>query len=506
MRYNPIPGTDEDLTDYRGSIVHLTPGTTYEIQLALTGTTTTARLTARTWSEVFPVGETIRLGNRGTPLKITESGVPGAYRLYDGRGATIDVQHREDACITLNASYVILRGLTLKGAGAANRTPKGTIGAVAIEGGHDIVIEDCDISDWGRLDPATGFGKDYDAAIYSRSATLERLIIQRCKLHHPRYDGSTWYEPKYPTHTQGPQCISLFDTGGNHVIRYNECYSDLEHMYNDVIGGGSNGSYRGAPGPDSDLYGNLVSHGWDDGLEVEGGSRNVRIWDNYITQCMMMVGNAPASIGPLYIWRNVVSHNQAQPGAGGGNFLKMGFADGEDWMTGHMYIFHNTLFRSDDWLPTGGLGGNRIVKHTVSRNNLLHVRSPRDYSVSANQRNEDNDFDYDLYNGRIAVGQEAHGVRGEPVYSPDAGFDQAIRTGHFQLVPNSPGVAAGQVIPNFSVGFTGGTPDIGRTSVALLPSDMVCTPASLPGSLDLLGGQGWSHRAARAATSWQGRQ
>ncbi len=56
MRYNPIPGTDEDLTDYRGSIVDLTPGTTYEIQLTLTGTTTTARLTGRTWSEVFPVG------------------------------------------------------------------------------------------------------------------------------------------------------------------------------------------------------------------------------------------------------------------------------------------------------------------------------------------------------------------------------------------------------------------------------------------------------------------
>ena len=73
---------------------------------------------------------------------------------------------------------------------------------------------------------------------------MERLIIQRCKLHNPHYDGSTWHEPKYPTHTQGPQCITLFNTGGNHVIRYNECYSDLEHMYNDVIGGGSNGSYR----------------------------------------------------------------------------------------------------------------------------------------------------------------------------------------------------------------------------------------------------------------------
>ena len=79
----------------------------------------------------------------------------------------------------------------------------------------------------------------------------------------------------------------------------------------------------------------------------------------------------------------------------------MGFADGEKWMTGHMYIFHNTLFRSDEWLPTGGLGGNRIVKHTVSRNNILHVRSPQDRSASEAKQNVDNDFDYDLYNGRI---------------------------------------------------------------------------------------------------------
>jgi hypothetical protein len=42
MRYNPIPNTDEDLADYRGSIVHLTPATTYEIQLTLAGTQTTA--------------------------------------------------------------------------------------------------------------------------------------------------------------------------------------------------------------------------------------------------------------------------------------------------------------------------------------------------------------------------------------------------------------------------------------------------------------------------------
>ena len=175
----------------------------------------------------------------------------------------------------------------------------------------------------------------------------------------------------------------------------------------------------------------------------------------------MMIGNAPASIGPLYFWRNVVARSQSQPGAGGGNFLKMGFADGEQWMTGHQYIFHNTLFRADEWLPTGGLGGNRIVKHTVSRNNILHVRSPNNYSASENKQNADDDFDYDLYNGRIPKSQQAHGVRGEPVYAANAGFDPATKTGRFQLAPDSPGAGAGQPIPNFSDGYTGRAPDVG---------------------------------------------
>jgi len=461
MRYNRIPKTDEDLADYRGSIVHLAPAATYEIQLTLAGTQTSAKLTATTWSEDFPVGETIRVSDRGTPLAITESGTPDAWRVYDGRDATVDVCHQHDSCITINASCVILRGFTLKGAGAADNAGRSPIGAIRIEGGHDMVIEDCDVSDWGRLNPKTGFGFNYDSAIFSGSATLERLVVQRCKLHHPRWDGSTWYEPEYPTHTMGPQCITLFNTAGNHVIRYNECYSDLEHMYNDIIGGGSNGSFRGSPGPDSDIYGNIVSHCWDDGLEVEGGNRNNRIWDNYITQSMMMIGNAATSIGPLYIWRNVCARSQWQPGASGGYFLKMGFAGGEHWMTGHQYIFHNTLFRSDDWLPTGGLGGNRIVKHTISRNNILHVRTPQNRCASEAKQNVDNDFDYDLYNGRVPQGQETHGVRGEPVYTTGAGFDPATKTGRFQLAPSSPGAGAGQPIPNFSDSSTGPAPDIG---------------------------------------------
>ena len=397
LRYNPIPGTDEDLADYRGSLVHLEPGTPYEIELALSGTSTIARLVASTWSEKFPEGPVLRIPGGDAPLTVEESGTPQAWRVYDGRGSTIDVRHQHDSCIV--------------------------------------------------------------SAVLCRNPRVKRLVVQRCRIHHPAADTNNWHEPRYPTHPGGPQGITLFNTAGNHVLRYNECWSDLDHMFNDILGGGSNASYVGSPGHDSDIYGNFVSHAWDDGLEVEGGNRNVRVWGNYITQTLMSIGNAATSIGPLYIWRNVVGRCQARPGEGGGNFLKMGFAGGEEWMTGHQYVFHNTLFRQDEWLPTGGLGGSRIVKHTVSRNNILHVRSPRDFSASANERNADNDFDHDLFNGRIPSGQEPHGIRGEPVYEPGSGLDEASRTGRFRLAPGSPGAGAGLSLPNFSP--PGGPPDVG---------------------------------------------
>jgi hypothetical protein len=461
MRYNPIEGTDEYLTDYRGSIVHLRPGTTYEVELTLAGTSTATRLLASTWSETFPESEVVRVPGGDQTLAITEGGKPGAWRVYDGGGATIDVRHRQNSCVTVNASYVILRNFVLKGAGATDNLQKGSIGAIDVLAGHDIVIEGCDVSDWGRRNPKTGFGFNCDSAVYCRNHDVARIVVQRCRLHHPSEDTNNWYEPKFSTHPAGPQAISFFDTNGNHVIRYNECFSDAEHMFNDGIGGGANGSYRGAPGPDSDVYGNVVTHCWDDGLEMEGGGRNLRVWDNYVSGAANMIANAAVSIGPLYIWHNVVGRCQVTPTQAGYGFIKMGFAGSEKWMTGHEYIFHNTVFAEGGWLPTGGLGGNRIVKHTTSRNNILQIKSATGHSVSSAQQNIDNDFDYDLFNGQVPENHEAHGVRGEPVYAAGAGFDSRTKTGQFALAPSSPGAGAGVAIPNFTGPFTGKAPDIG---------------------------------------------
>ncbi|MFB0555861.1 MAG: LamG-like jellyroll fold domain-containing protein, partial [Phycisphaerae bacterium] len=104
---------------YRGSIVNLEPGTTYEIELILLNTGTMETFTASTWSEDFPIARTVYLpaGTTNQALEITESGSPDGYILYthpEGESSTINVNNQDDSCIYVSASYIIIRGLTLR--------------------------------------------------------------------------------------------------------------------------------------------------------------------------------------------------------------------------------------------------------------------------------------------------------------------------------------------------------------------------------------------------------
>jgi len=141
--------------------------------------------------------------------------------------------------------------------------------------------------------------------------------------------------------------------------------------------------------------------------------------------------------------------------------MKMGFADSEKWMTGHMYVFNNTLFQAQDQGPNGLGGESRVIKHCVSRNNLLQARSTDTRSISTGKSNVDNDFDYDLLSGRYPAGQEKHGAQGIPKYVANAGFTFATKTGDFQLSPDSPGYHKALVIPNFCEPSHSAVPDMG---------------------------------------------
>ena len=447
MRYNPI-NSPEAKGDYRGSLVNLTPNTLYEISLKLEQGGEKSIIKVKTLDENFPVSQTIRIHDQNKLLTIDQSGTENGYIVYDGKGIILDLNNHEQQGILVKASYVILRGFTIR-----NTQKYG----IKIEQGHHIVIEGCDISKWGEQSEQ-GFGVDYQGGIFSVNKEVHNLVIQRNKIHHPNWDSNSWSElHKGIHHPQGPQAIAFQQSAGNNIVRYNECWSDTAHQFNDVIGYGSNGSYRGFPGADSDIYGNYFANCWDDGIEAEGGNQNVRIWNNYIETAFISIANAATSIGPLYVWRNV-------SGAGILYFVKMGFAGNNGWMTGHMYFFNNTVLQlNNDGF--GGLGvsgkAHREIRHSISRNNILQGRKEDLFSISAKEGNEDNDYDYDLLSGKFPNGHEKHGIMGLPEYVSNVGFSFESKTGNFHLKPGSPGFDRGEIIPNFADNYKGRAPDMG---------------------------------------------
>jgi len=455
LRYHPVD-TSECKADYRGSLVNLTPGATYEIALTLEGTARRTECRSTTWSEKFPAKSVVKVPDRNTTLTVNKSGRPGAYVLYDGRGCTIDTGNKHDVGIAVRASYVILRGFTIK-----NVKEHG----IRLFRGHHIIIEDCDISKWGS-ESEKGWGKNYQACVFSNNRDLRAVVIQRCRMHHPSWDTNSWAEKHVKsTHPRGPQTIVFWESAGNHVIRYNECWSDKDHYFNDAMGAGYNGGYRGFPGADSDIYCNYIANCWDDGIEAEGGDQNVRIWNNYVEDVLIPIANAAVSIGPLYVWRNVSGRSASPRGSSWnmthGPFIKMGYAGGEKWMTGHMYIFNNTVFQEDK-SGAGGLGGSgRVIRHCTTRNNILHVREADNRSIAVSRSHTDNDFDNDLTSAAFPEKHEKQGLKGSPQYVRGAGFDPKTKAGVFQLASGSKGVDAGAVIPNFCETINGNRPDIG---------------------------------------------
>ncbi|MHC4118591.1 MAG: right-handed parallel beta-helix repeat-containing protein, partial [Planctomycetota bacterium] len=259
---------------YRGSIVGLKPDTTYSIGITLEGTD--HDLTCRTKNDRFPIGKTTYLaaGVRTEPLVITESGSARGYHLIvpvENSRATIDVGNSEKCTCVIDADYVIVRGVEFRNAAIH--------GLLIKSNRHDNVVEDCRFAFWGRVGGPKTYGNEgnTDSAIYAERGA-GNLTVQRNLIENPRGASNDWDTG----HPAGPQAITLINSSGGNVIRYNEIRSTEDHGYNDAIGGASNYSFEGSPNRDSDIYGNIIANVWDDAIESEGANMNVRIWNNYI--------------------------------------------------------------------------------------------------------------------------------------------------------------------------------------------------------------------------------
>ncbi len=498
---------------YRSSLVNLTPATEYQIALTEEGTGGESdTLTLTTMDEDLGGASQFSMtGNRNTPLTINVSGTPGNYKIYDGNNFTIDLNRSANDGIVVDADWVIIRNFKIQ---ETNRHGINILGQH-----HHIVIEDCDISHWGSIDngswtyiwdkgtsttaddetltgknqdtTVTKFGFNHHSAIYALSMwdgpNAGNVIIQRNKLHHPNYDTNNWSErlgcpyegdkgnknPADNWHPSGPGVTFLQSSGGGNVIRYNEIWSDADHYIQDGISGGYNAGKLGFPGPDSDIYGNYVSHCNDDGFEIEGGVQNVRVWNNFAENCYVGFANAAVRIGPLYAWRNVFG-NGTRAATGSINSLyniKMGFSGDSLNVTGDQYFFNNTFY-STNGLGYQGVGtngsNNRHIKHTVLRNNIIQTRYTTRQAISRYHNNIDNSLDYDLISAPESTfpsGQEANGKSGAPTFVSGWGFTgtpgSTTLSGIFRIANGSRGKDSAQVVPNFCATYTGPGLDVG---------------------------------------------
>ena len=455
---------DSRNNECRGSIVQVQPGTSYDVQMGV-GSTYSVQTSATTWSEQFPVSQTVSVGSQSSTLSITQGGSASGYVLYQASpGAVINGGSGAQA-IKIDANYVIVRGFTVKG---------GNNGIEVMPGRHDVVIEQNDVSAWGRYNYTNSagwkVGVDEDSGItarcYNNVGDAYRMVVQRNKIHDPNYGANSWDWG----HPAGPNAISAYECGGNNVIRYNEVWSsDQQHYYMDGLGGGNNDSNKGWPGADSDIYGNIVKNTWDDGIEAEGGGQNVRVWGNYIDNTATGVATTPIAIGPTYVFRNVYNRSRMMSQVSLDNDQRNNFAKSGSWTdygNGRRYLFHNTTLQataagSSYTLGAGGgisaSGSSEPMTNTVSRNNIVQIW--KSWWNSFGSPGSGNDLDNDLYNGADTFsGTEQNGIVGVPVYASGNGW-QSESGGMYQLSPSSPGYGKAARLPNFNDAYS--APDVG---------------------------------------------
>ena len=460
---------DQRERQYRGSLVGLTPDTLYDIRLEAGGDP--AQLEARTRSENFPVGKTTYLpgGTADQTLTIREGGTEQAWHLYTpapGTKYVNDVFNLANHNVVVEAEYVILRGLELKNAGIH--------GVLIRPGVQNVVVEDCHITRWGRFTGSVSWGLriDLDSAIYAER-DAGHLVVQRNLIENPRGASSDWESG----HPEGPQAISMINTRGGNIIRYNTVQSTEDHGFNDGIGGADNYSFQGSPNRDSDIYGNIISNCWDDCIESEGANMNVRIWSNYIHHSFVDIATAVTSMGPIYIFRNVFGESRVtHRDPVGGNMIKTGMnyltINGERVSTGlgYRFIFHNTALQ-----PRGPLNvmSDHELHNAVSRNNIFYCPGriyPQDWGEPHN------DFQNDLTGNLLGGGGLVRSM-----FLPSEGLEwylapsmNMVQVGRVLEVtkkvvvdddpvvpvPN-PAIDKGVRLPGFNDDFTGAAPDIG---------------------------------------------
>jgi parallel beta-helix repeat protein len=257
------------------------------------------------------------------------------------------------------------------------------------------------------------------------------------------------------------------EAGWGNVVRDNIVHGQFNGIGPGAWDALTDEAYNGA----CDVYGNVIYDISDDCLEPEGACVNVAMWDNDLSNFHMGISVSPITVGPIYFFRNVMwdwpNHSSPQSNA---SALKIGNST-----EGRQYFYHNTYCTPA--ADQTGITPNGNFFNTVSRNNILYASW---YAIedTNNGGGGTSSWDYDdifttydnpaepryvkwanvryytLPEWQAATGQETNGIDADPLFANLSGGD-------LMLLPGSPCIDRGEVIPNINDGYLGAAPDLG---------------------------------------------
>ncbi|WP_043583589.1 right-handed parallel beta-helix repeat-containing protein [Geminisphaera colitermitum] len=437
----------------RGILANLDPDTTYELSISYTdsGRADTATATFRTLSDDVPVAKTITLtpADIANGFTISESGTADGYLRYTAPpGVTLlGPAQKTQAILLIKANYIILENLTLEG---------GNYNAISIIDCEHIRIRNCDISNYGteRVLPFDTSGRhsvyrDNGRNINNQAGIMIRggsdIILERNYIHDPKSRANTWFY----SHPAGPNAVFLGGARGV-VLRYNDFVGNDLHRWNDVVESNINGDIRGGPWKDAEIYGNYFGFGNDDGIELDGGQINCRVFRNKFEGTLCGISTAPCLRGPSFIFENLIVNLRDEFGTAN-TALKNNYSKRGD---GKIFFFNNTIVTDVEAVSGFGKGEPDRVSGNlkfVSRNNIIQASNFFAGGVFREKTSVDYDLlslvrprtDVDVFARLDQEKQETHG------YRQTASFRDAPN-GDFRLQPDVREKLRGEKIPNFS--------------------------------------------------------
>ena len=211
-----------------------------------------------------------------------------------------------------------------------------------------------------------------------------------------------------------------------------------------------------------DIFNNDILFGGDDGLELDGGERNIRAFRNRISNSGTGISVQPGGGGPFYLYRNIIYNAGLAYNEGGVIYepsLPFKLKNGASGL----YIFHNTTIR-----PGVAWSQGEAFSNSQMYNNLfLGTTGGATFGISP-----DSQIDFNGFNKNSPYG--SNGVQlSLPIFDPP---DAILASGTddwtayylpdvLELNPKSAAVDHGKILYNINDDYTGTAPDLGAHEI-----------------------------------------